>query len=140
MMDAPTLYNPDIWNRFCEKFGIKEEEFELKKYPQFDPFFNFFSEKHRIQKLVSDPTLSSVAQHSFIPFVKILTKTPRYRFQENEREYMLETKIRPIAFASHFDTYLYSFYSFALTEKYQDYIKKLGFDECVLAYRTDLDG
>ena len=54
--------------------------------------------------------------------------------------YGLETKIRPIAFASHFDTYLYAFYSFALTEKYQDYIIRKGFSNSVLAYRTDLGG
>jgi RNA-directed DNA polymerase len=139
-MDNNSLYNTDIWERFCKKFGGTAEEFELKTYPQLDPFFNFFEDKIKIQKLVSDPTLKSVAKHSFIPFVKILTKTPRYRWQENEKEYMLETKIRPIAFASHFDTYLYAFYSFALTEKYQQYIRTNKFHECVLAYRTDLEG
>lgn len=139
-MNTDSLYSLDIWNRFSEKFGTTASQFQLKKYPQFDPFFDFFNRKSEIQKLVSDPTLESVARHPFIPFVKILTKTPRYRYQDNEKSYCLDTKIRPIAFASHFDTYLYGFYSFALTEQYQKYIHSQGFQECVLAYRTDLNG
>lgn len=131
------LYNDDIWKRYVEKI---ESNFKLKTYPQFDPVFHFPSKKGEIKDLVSDPGVSKVASHSFHPFVKILTKTPRYRYQDSEDEYGLETKIRPISFASHRDGYIYSFYSFALNEIYQDYIKKKGFDDSVLAYRTDLDG
>ena len=50
----------------------------------------------------------------------------------------LETKIRPICFASHVDSLIFGFYSFALTRKYESFIKAKGFDECVLAYRSDL--
>lgn len=139
-MNESNLYSAEIWENFVKKFGKTEKEFVLKTYPQFDPFFNFFHRKEEIHDLVKDPTLSKVAKHSFIPFVKILTKTPRYRFQEQEKSYSLDTKIRPISFASHFDSYLYSFYSFALTERYQEYIRLKGFSECVLAYRTDLNG
>lgn len=133
------LFSEDIWDRFFQKFGT-DGNFELKTYPQLDPYFNFNKNSSHIKKLVSDPTMQSIAKHSFLPFIKILTKTPRFRFQENEKMFGLETKIRPIAFASHFDTYIYSFYSFALTERYQNYIRHKGFSECVLAYRSDLDG
>tara|TARA_R110000744_G_scaffold135782_1_gene245383 strand:- start:9116 stop:10717 length:1602 start_codon:yes stop_codon:yes gene_type:complete len=139
-MKKTSLYTEDIWQRFCEKLGSSEEEFELKKYPQFDPYYNFLTSSNKLKNLVSDPTLDAVSKHSFLPFVKILTKTPRYRYQKKHLLYGLETKIRPIAFASHFDTYLYAFYSFTLTEKYQEYIIKQGFANSVLAYRTDLGG
>lgn len=139
-MKTYSLYDINVWQRFVEKHGISEHEFEIKTYAQFDPHFNFFKNNNQIRDLVSDPTLEKVFKHSFIPFVKILVKTPRYRYQENAHEYLLDTKIRPIAFASHFDTYLYGYYSFALTEKYQCYIKKHAFSESILAYRTDLDG
>jgi hypothetical protein len=139
-MKNTSLYTEDIWERFCEKFGTTEKEFELKKYPQFDPYFNFLNSSKKLKDLVSDPSLEAVSKHSFLPFVKILTKTPRYRYQNKHLLYGLETKIRPISFASHFDTYVYAFYSFALTEKYQEYIMKKGFSDSVLAYRTDLGG
>ncbi len=139
-MHKDSLYTDEIWNRFSEKFGSSAEDFELKTYPQFDPYFNFPENKIVLQQLLKDEKLLGVAQHPFLPFVKILTKTPRYRWQEDDGEYMLETKIRPIAFASHFDTYIYAYYSFALTLKYQEYIRKHEFQDCVLAYRSDLDG
>ncbi len=140
MISFDSLYTDELWERFAAKFGKFESEVKVKKYPQLDPYFNFFKHKDEIKKLVSDPTLEKIATHSFLPFVKILTKTPRYRYQENENEYGLETKIRPISFASHFDTYIYGFFAFALNEKYQTYISKNGFSNCVLAYRTDLNG
>ena len=135
-----SLFSEDSWRRFMLKFGTSENDFELKTYPQLDPYFNFYKNNSAVKSLVADDSLDSIAKHPFLPFIKILTKTPRLRYQENEKMYGLETKIRPIAFASHFDTYVYSYYSFVLTEKYQQYIKSKGFDECVLAYRSDLDG
>jgi RNA-directed DNA polymerase len=139
-MQNPNLYSPEVWAEFVEKFGKTKDQFRLKTYPQFDPFFNFFERNEEIHELVKDPDLLKVTQHSFLPFVKILTKTPRYRYQEDAQCYNLDTKIRPISFASHFDTYIYAFYSFSLTKRYQCYIRSKGFDGCVLAYRTDLDG
>ena len=131
------LYTEELWNRYVNKV---EDNFKLKTYPHFDPYFNFPSEKYKLKNLVKDNSGKLVAEHSFLPLVKILIKTPRYRYQENENTYNLETKIRPISFASHFDNYLYGFYSFAINEIYQKYIRDKGFDKCVLAYRNDLNG
>jgi RNA-directed DNA polymerase len=129
------LFTEDLWKEWSEKII---EDFEIKSYDHFDFLFDFPERKNEIRKIVSNS--SRLAQHPFLPFIKIKIKTPRYRYQENEKEYGLDTKIRPISFASHFDTYLYSFYSFALTKKYQEYIRHNGFSDCVLAYRTDLEG
>jgi hypothetical protein len=139
-MKQQSLFTEELWVNFLKKIGETPVSFELKTYPQLDPYFNFLRYSSEIKSLVSDSSLSGISEHPFLPFVKILTKTPRYKWQESEKSYGLETKIRPIAFASHFDSYIYAFYSFALTEAYQDYIKLKGFDECVLAYRSDLDG
>lgn len=139
-MKTETLYNDDLWQRFKDKFGLTTASFKLKKYPQFDPYFDFFNLSEQIRTKVADPSLKTIFSHPFLPFVKILTKTPRYRYQEDKSSYDLETKIRPISFASHFDSYIYAFYAFALTEKYQEYIRDKKFSECVLAYRTDLNG
>lgn len=145
-----SLFDERTWSAFVAKI---EDNFELKIYPQFDPYFDFPKEKNKLKRLLAGQNGKHVSNHSFLPFVKIIVKTPRYKYQEDlggdkmnltakEREafYDFEIKPRPISFASHFDTYLYGFYSFALTEKYQAYIRQRGFDQCVLAYRTDLDG
>lgn len=139
-MAVKSLYTDKLWQRYYDKVVDGKEQFVIKKYPQLDPFFDFKKDSDKIKKLVSDGSLESINNHSFLPFVKILTKTPRFRYQEAEKQYALDTKIRPIAFASHFDTYIYGFYAFALNERYQEYITSNKFDECILAYRTDLDG
>jgi len=135
MKKMNTIYTENNWNEFCKKI---ENDFHIKTYTHLDPFFNFPLEKGKLKKVLLE--LSKGKGHSFLPFVKILQKTLRYRYQEDEEGYNLETKIRPISYASHFDTYIYAFYSFCLNIKYQEYIHKNGFQEVVLAYRNDLDG
>lgn len=131
------LFSKELWETYV---GNVEKNFKSKTYLHFDFPFNFPKHKEELYKLLSDPTGNSIARHSFLPFVKTLIKTPRYRYQENEEEYSLETKVRPIAYASHFDAYIYSYYAWALTTKYQEYITSRQFGSSVLAYRNDLDG
>jgi RNA-directed DNA polymerase len=131
------LYTEAIWNTYCQKV---EKDFKLKTYPQLDPYFNFQKEKAEIKSIISDLNLEKIKRHGFLPFLKVLQKTPRYRYQVGDDEYDLETKIRPISFASHKDAYIYGFYSFALNLRYQKYIHESGFQDVVLAYRTDLGG
>lgn len=131
------IYTDKLWKQYVEKI---EDDFKLKTYPQFDPYFNFLSDKEKIKSIVADSSFKNMKNHDFIPFLKTLQKTPRYRYQNEKDNYALETKIRPISFASHFDTYIYGFYAYGLNKIYQDYIHQNGFQEIVLAYRSDLDG
>jgi RNA-directed DNA polymerase len=136
------IYNIEIWNQYVEKIT---NDFKLKTYPHFDPYFDFLKKKEKLHQIVSDSSLESIKKHNFLPFVKIKVKTPRYRWNEDESlpnngEYALETKIRPIAFASHFDNYIYAFYAYSLNDLYQNHIKENNFDSAVLAYRNDLNG
>lgn len=135
------IYTEEIWEEFESSI---EKNFKLKTYPHFDPLFDFSKRKDEIKRIVSSPE-RLVKSYSFLPLLKVLIKTPRYRWQEdldipNGGKYDLETKIRPISFASHKDTYIYGFYAFALNKLYQEYIKAEGFGESILAYRTDLNG
>ncbi len=132
-----SMYTNELWDEYVEKV---ENDFQLKTYPQFDPYFDFPTHKERLQTILSDPTFGRIKQYGFSPLLKVLQKTPRYRYQVGEDDYGLETKIRPILFASHFDTYIYGFYAYALNKYYQSYIKSISIDEVVLAYRSDLDG
>lgn len=131
------IYSDELWERFVDKVVQADKP---KTYKQFDNTFDFVRDSRKIKALVSDPTFKKLASHSFAPLLKILVKMPRYKFDESVNTYDLETKIRPISFSSHLDSYIYSFYSLALTEAYQDFTKSKGFDSCVLAYRSDLGG
>lgn len=156
MAQAPTklknrLFSEEIWNKYVLHI---EEDFQLKTYPHLDPFFDFRLHKEKIKQLVSNPDFKEFKKFNFKPFLKILQKNPRLKLQKNDnnnlsflsiffpkkKKYTLKSKIRPICFASHFDGYIYGFYSYALNEFYQKHIKDSGYDEVVLAYRTDLNG
>ena len=136
-MNTELIYSDDIWDRFVQKV---EKADKPKTYKQFDNTFDFSTQKNKIKKIVSAPSFEKMKKHAFAPHLKILAKTPRYKFDDSINTYDLETKIRPISFSSHFDSYIYSFYAFALTEKYQLFIREQKFDQSVLAYRSDLDG
>lgn len=129
------LFSEDIWNRWVSR---TQEKFETKSYIHFDHPFDFLKRQEEIKSFFITP--GKISKHNFLPLVKIITKTPRFKYQDDLGKYDLETKERPISFASHLDTFLYGFYSYALTEVYQKYIKDHGFDDCILAYRTDQDG
>lgn len=128
------------------KSGIIIPKYLKKGYLHFDLRFWFPERKQEI-KVILENKLRIFNKHhkreewwAFNPFLKVLLKTPRYKYQQSEGHYDLETKIRPICFASHIDSLIYGFYSYILTRKYESYIESKGFSECVLAYRSNLDG
>ncbi|MCJ8288377.1 MAG: hypothetical protein HRT58_21865 [Crocinitomicaceae bacterium] len=80
-----------------------------------------------------------VVTHSFYPFIKSDIITPRYKktgeFDSNNKAIRKrEDKVRPIVYASHFDSYIYSYYSTVLTYKYKKLLNKHSLNDCVLAY------
>lgn len=132
-MAAKTLL--EIW---------KEKEMKVlaaqkRRYPHFDPFINFSRNESSLTSFLSNPT--KVQEHSFYPFIKASILTPRYKNTGKKDANgkwirLLEVKDRPILFASHFDAYIYSWYSTLLTEKYERKIKSNNWDvyDNVLAY------
>lgn len=125
----------------------KDSKKYLKKgYTHFDLKFWFPERKDELKSLLKNGLKFYNKKHQteewwpFSPFLKILLKTPRYKYQHAESHYDLETKIRPICFASHIDGLIFGFYAYALTKKYELYIAREGFSECPLAYRSNLDG
>ncbi|WP_426587997.1 reverse transcriptase domain-containing protein [Mucilaginibacter sp. R-33] len=131
-------FDEDIWKEFCEKVN-KKKNFP-KRYSHFDLPFKVDNGLVKLKKMLLGKSKHTVAKHPFSPFVKIITKHPRYRYQESSQEYQLETKERPISFASHFDAFIFSYFDLVLKRNYQQYIRDKGFSECILAYRDDLNG
>ncbi|PWV44454.1 reverse transcriptase/maturase family protein [Chitinophaga sp. S165] len=146
------MYSETLWNAWVQQEARNYEErkdgkkvYHKKGYIHFDPRI-WFPDKHQEIKdiircglLVPNPQNPQYQQYySFFPFLKIITKTPRYRYQFEEGHYDLETKKRPICFAAHRDSLIFGYYSYALTRVYEAYIKDHRFDDTVLAYRSDL--
>lgn len=128
------------------KDGKEVRKYLKKGYLHFDDPFWFPERKDELKTILVNGLKFFNKKHErkewwpFSPFLKILLKTPRYKYQEADNLYDLETKIRPICFASHIDGLIFGFYSYVLTRKYEAYIEENGFRECPLAYRSNLDG
>jgi RNA-directed DNA polymerase len=141
------MFTEDLWNEWVEKEsnlyqtkitkdGRKTRKYHKKGYTHFDNRIWFPTAIPQLKRIISNP--DKVAKHDFFPFLKMIVKTPRYKYQEDTKEYALEVKPRPISYAAHRDSLILGFYSFALTKKYEAYIKDNGFGESILAYRSDL--
>jgi RNA-directed DNA polymerase len=129
------LYSEPVWEEWCRKIEKKNAP---KTYDHFDHRFAYADRKAELKAILSGPV--GVKEHAFLPLIKLEIATPRFRYLDSKGVKGLETKVRPISYASHLDTYLYSFYAFALGKRYEQYIHDHGFDACVLAYRSDLVG
>jgi RNA-directed DNA polymerase len=130
------VFDQIIWDEFEQK----ALSLFPKKYTHFDRPFEINTGLAELKKMLQGLSAKKVAQHPFLPFLKIIIKTPRFRYQEELSKYELQTKERPISFAGHFDALLISYFDLVLKKKYQAYVKAKGFSDSVLAYRDDLDG
>lgn len=145
------MYNETLWKAWLERelknysqTSENKRKYLKKGYQHFDNRY-WLPEKHQeLESLIKNglkyfnKTTKNTEYWSFSPFIKTLIKTPRFKYQEEIGDYALETKIRPISYAAHIDSLIFSYYSFAITNLYEEYIKKNSFDTCVLAYRSNL--
>ena len=78
------IYSEDIWQewvqRISEDLASNKTSF-VTKYIHFDHPFNFSKRHAELRSLFA--TKNAIAKHSFAPFIKIILKTPRYKFQED---------------------------------------------------------
>lgn len=86
----------------------------------------------RASKLVKDP--KAVSKHAFYPLLRYDVISKKLK-RNVEGKLKPELKIRPISYAAHADSQIYSFYSNQLTEVYEKKLTSLGISECVLAFR-----
>lgn len=126
--------NPPLLKKWIEK----ESKLSLigkRRYFHFDRFINFPKHKNKIIAQLTDP--KKIATHSFYPFIGSEIISPRFKVvkkDNGEKVKSLEQKIRPIAYAAHFDALVYSWYATILTDQYHRLIKEIGIAENVLAY------
>src|SRR5450432_2662848 len=121
-----------------EEWIEKEKRVALlskRRYLHFDRFIIFYKNQDQLIKQLQD--IDQIATHAFYPFVSIAIDTPRLKLlidSEGRKQRVHELKSRPIAYASHYDAYIYSWYATQLTDLYQKKLKSWGIEDCVLAY------
>lgn len=120
--------------RFCRKSGdfmltTEHTWFKRRGYLHFDLPISF----KQAESIVKNP--AKVQRHAFYPF--ILNTIKSKKIQKDKRTGVLHSSIkeRPVQYASHVDSHIYSYYAHILSTQYEETIKKLGIDDSVLAFR-----
>jgi RNA-directed DNA polymerase len=106
-----------------------------RSYQHLDEQLDLDNDHHL--KLVYE-AIRNLNTHEFLPFIKFIKKDVRYRKGKNgipERS----LKERPIMYASHLDAHIYSFYTYGWSAIYEDFLRKNGIEESIIAYRKISD-
>ena len=114
--------------------------FKLKRYAHIG-FPYKPKDRSWLVNYVTDP--DRIKKHRFTPFIKREIIQRKYRaagpeknkYGKRNREVKKPPKKRPILYASHLDSLIYSYYSHYLSVMYEWYIRKKAFRECPVAYR-----
>ena len=103
--------------------------YKCRGYLHFDSPIN----SRQAISLVTSP--KRVATHSFYPFLSCTLSIPKIKKENGKLK--RDTKEREIAYASHKDSHIFSYYTHILNEKYEEIIRKEYFkiNNSVLAFR-----
>ncbi|MRJ41635.1 MULTISPECIES: antiviral reverse transcriptase Drt2 [Idiomarina] len=76
----------------------------------------------------------AVSKHAFYPLLRYEVISKKLK-RNADGKLKPEPKVRPISYAAHADSQIYSFYANQLAEAYERKLASLGISECVLAFR-----
>lgn len=108
----------------------KHPWYRRRGYPHFDHPIGFKD----AEILVKDP--GQVSRHSFYPFIEFTIESFKVNRTGPEGKLKRIKKLRPIAYASHVDCHIYSYYSLQLASKYEQEIGRRNLQNCILAFRS----
>lgn len=100
----------------------------------FDTRIWFPSKKGEIKSYILNS--ENVVTHNYFPFLKVIKETKRIRFSKKAYRRVITPKERPISYAAHLDSLIFSFYSSYLSERYEELLPTLGISDAVIAYRS----
>lgn len=113
---------------------------DLKHYPHFDADIDVVE----AMSLVTDP--NRVAANPFYPFIKYDKSWQPFRSRDQRPEetriqkHKPDKKSREIRYAARKDAYIFSYYRYILSVKYENLLIEEGLSECPIAYRRILKG
>lgn len=103
-----------------------------KKIPKSRIHFDTPLDAQDAYSLVSQP--DNVVKHWFLPFIGFEQRTRKIKSHNGLSR--RAAKKRPLRYAANQDGYIYAYYSYLLTEKYENFIKDTPLQNSVLAYRS----
>jgi len=111
--------------------GIKmssEDWYRKRNYLHFD---RPVSEK-TAAKIIKNP--QTVAAHSFYPFINYSIHSSKIYKDDND-QIAVKEKNRPISYAAHLDSHIYSYYCHILTPLYEKQLRESDLERSILAFR-----
>jgi RNA-directed DNA polymerase len=131
-------YGMDIWQLWIDKelnnYDIQRGKYLKKGYLHFDDRYWLPSKIREFKEFISDS--KNICNHSFLPFLKVTLETKRIKYSEAKKRRCVSVKERPICYAAHIDSLIYSFYATVLDKYYEDVIAFEGLSDNILAYRS----
>lgn len=106
------------------------EWFRQRRYLHFDEPLSF----PKAQALVSDP--EAVARHPFWPLLRFTVQTSKLKYNKATGKLESRSKDRPISYAAHSDSQIFSYYCELLATRYEALIEARGLSRSVLAFRA----
>lgn len=88
----------------------------------------------RASQIVESP--QKVAKHAFYPLIKYQIESEKVHEAADGSGLERSTKTRDIAYASHADSHIYSYYATKLEALYEEHLSRAGTSPCVLAFRS----
>ncbi|NVK29516.1 MAG: hypothetical protein HWE20_00835 [Gammaproteobacteria bacterium] len=104
--------------------------YRVRRYLHFDPPVGLKS----AIKIATNP--SKVSRHSFYPLISYHVTSKKLKRNKETGELKPKIKNRPISYAAHMDSHIYSYYAWSLSELYENKLREKGISECVLAFRS----
>lgn len=119
-MSTPTISTLNSW-------------FKKRSYLHFDYPISL----DKAMKIVFTPKV--ICKHSFYPFIKYPIIVKKASKDKVTNKLFLKTKVRDVAYSSHVDSHIYSYYAEMLSKHYENALQEKMLDKSVLAFRK-LDG
>jgi len=79
---------------------------------------------------------TDVAIHAFYPLISYEVESVKVQKVKGTKKLVQTSKTRPIAYAAHLDSHIYSRYAHDLSRQYEKALSAHGLSDCVLAFRT----
>lgn len=117
--------------QLLEAFIKKENDNKRKgkrRYLHFDDRLNL---DKGITSYVTKP--QNIVRHSFYPFLRFIQRKKKYK--RSDHKITVTYKNREICYASHMDSFIYSWYCTILNEAYENIIQNSEVSNSILAYR-----
>ena len=112
-----------------------KNKYPSKRYLHLDHIRSYTKE---VESYVENP--KRISRHGFLPFLKFTKDYSKFLGYKEKETVLRKPKNRSIMFASHIDSFIYSYYGNIISKHYNAWAISHGIDECSIAYRNNKKG